>query len=247
MPASPGSGSGGDAGPGGDGGPDAAPTAFSCLGNTTAPSTAASPIKLSGTVIKVNGLGVAQAGGVTIEAHRVVPLSGTTLLATDGPTPASGTWLVDLPPGTAPIDGYLKATIATPGTERPTLRYPAEPWRQTVTDVDVLMTSDAQLNGVIQPKVQTDTTGFFTVKVTDCLDQPLADATVSVVQGSTLVGEVLNAPIVQTVLPGTYLVLNVPVGASSVVNATYQGMTFRARTVPSIAGTTTSVTIRPGF
>ncbi len=237
MPARPGGGSGNP-----DGGSDGfdGPGPFACAGNNP-PTAAEDSVVLSGMATKVVASSIDPAADVTIEV-RV----GATVINTIGPTAGDGLFMTSITVG-GPLDAAMYATIAAPGTERPTVRYPAQPWVRNESGIPILLITDSELNNLIQPKVQSATLGFLNVLVTDCNDMPINGASITVRQGGSSVGEIIDTQVLQSIIPGIYWAINVPVDDTTVVNATYQGRTFRAHTVRSIAGTTTHVTVRPGF
>jgi len=57
---------------------------------------------------------------------------------------------------------------------------------------------------------------------------------------------VVDASQFSAMAAGTFIVFNVPTGATE-VGATYMGHTLRAHTVLSVAGQTTATQIKPGF
>lgn len=236
MPPRPGDGSGN---PDGGGGIDT-PGPFACAGNS-APTTADPSVVLSGMATKVVAMSIDPAASVTIEVR-----AGATVLGTVGPTAADGQFTSTVNTG-GPLDGALYATIAPPGTERPTLRYPPQPWVRNESGIPMLLITDAELDALIQPKVHDPALGFFNVLVTDCNDAPINGAAITIQQGGTSAGELVDTQVLQSFIPGIYWAINVPVNDATSVNASYQGRTFRAHTVTSIAGTTTHVTVRPGF
>ncbi|CAN5809374.1 hypothetical protein BH11MYX3_BH11MYX3_32850 [soil metagenome] len=239
MPGRPGGGSG-DPDGGVDGTGDGA-GAFACLGNT-APTTAEDTIVISGAATKVVAMSIDPAADVTVEVR-----SGASVLDSVGPTLADGQFMTAALTVSAPLDAVLYATIPAPATERPTLRYPPQPWVKNESSVPMLLINDSELDNLIQPKSQSAALGFLNVLVTDCDDNPINGATISVKQGGSDAGEIIDTQVLQTIIPGIYWAINVPVDDTTVVNASYQGRIFRAHTVKSIAATTTHVTVRPGF
>ncbi len=239
MPGRPGGGSGNP-----DGGADDAvdaPGPFSCLGNT-APTTAEDSIVFSGAATKVVAMSIDPAADVMVEIRSA---AGTVLDAV-GPTAADGLFMTTLNVS-GPLDGTMYATLPAPATERPTLRYPPQPWVKNESGIPMLLINDTELDSLIQPKVQSAALGFLHVLVTDCADLPLNGAVLTVKQGGADAGEVIDTSVLQSIVPGVYWAINVPVDDTTIVNASYQGRIFRAHTVRSIAGTTTQVTVRPGF
>lgn len=225
---------------------DAAPGAFECLGNS-APTTATPPITLSGTATAIQGMALGPAEGVTLEL-RVIEGATDSVVDTDGPTTVTGEWSVGPISGTAPVEAYVVATLPAP-PDRVANFYPASPVTRDLGLLSIFTIRTSELDAVLNlaGKTQDPLQGVLHLRVVDCLDNPLDGATISVTQpGDVPVGELfLGAEVFLGA--GTYFVLNVPPGASTTVNAIYNGMTFRAHVVPIAAGTTTATIIRPGF
>lgn len=236
-----------------DAAPDAPPDApppidapnydFSCL-NNTAPTTADPTITVSGAAYTLQGTSQSPADNVTVEAHLV---SNDSTLDTDGPTGAAGTWTLGPVTGNTPVDAYIKATRSGNGGERTTLVYTPQPLRTNQTDVPVLLIADAQLNALTQGFItQEADKGFFGVEVLDCAGMPIDGASLTVKQGNMDVGTAFDVGSIVSQFAGTWFVFNVTPG-DTVVNASYNGMAFRAHTIKSAANTATTTVVRPGF
>ncbi len=220
--------------------PDARVYDFSCL-NNTAPTTASAMVTVSGTANEFSGMSVAPAAGVSLEAHAV---SGDAPLGMSGPTTASGAYSIGPIQGVTPVNAYLKATKTG---ARPTLVYPPQPIVADLGMVPTLMLTDTllmQLLGFIPGGAPQDAAkGLLVVGVLDCANASIDGATVVVKQNDVAVGTVLD---ISQAMAGASFVINVPAG-DTLVTATYKGMTLRAHTVKSVAGTDTFTGIRPGF
>ncbi len=224
--------------------PDARTYDFSCL-NNTAPTTADATITVSGTASTLSGMAMNPADNVTLEARLV---STDAVLDSDGPTSATGAWSLGPVPGVTPVDAYIRATRSGSGNERTTLLYTPQPLRTSQTMVPVLLISDTQLNALTMGALtQEANKGFFGVIVMDCAGTPIDGASLSVKQGGTEVGTSFDVGQFASQLAGNWFVFNVPVSDNTVVNASYNGMSFRAHSVKSAAQTTTTTIVRPGF
>lgn len=224
--------------------PDAPNYDFTCL-NNTAPTTASATITVTGTASTIAGMAMAPADNVTLEARTV---AGDNLLDSDGPTTTSGNWTLGPITGNTPVDAYIKATRSGTGGERTTLVYTPQPLVADQANVPVLLISDTQLNGLLMGLLtQEANKGFFGVAILDCAGMPIDGAAISVKQNNVEVGSPFDIGQFASQFAGTFFVFNVPVNDNTVVNATYNGMTFRAHSVKSAANTTTTTIVRPGF
>jgi hypothetical protein len=215
-----------------DAAPDAPPSYdLSCFG-APEPTTADVIITISGVVT----VGQDATQGVSVGMYETGVMSALNF-ATTG---ASGEFSGNIDTEAVPFDGYLEAQYAhTVGSdivgERITWLYPAGKLTTSVSNVQVPIL-DAQSQQVIESisgHTQDDTnSGMLVVAVTDCgaTPQPLAGATLSVTQDGNAVGEVFDPSTLDPQLGGTFIVFNVPDGATEVA-ATYGGMTFPAHTV----------------
>ncbi|HEY6039425.1 MAG TPA: hypothetical protein VIV58_34325, partial [Kofleriaceae bacterium] len=152
-----------------------------------------------------------------------------------------------------PLDGYIKASLAT---YRTTYLYPPNKIIANLTGVPVPLISDAnftQLNGFINQMDANN--GLLFITVTDCANQPISGATLTSKQGNADAGSVLDVGQLsgQAALAGLYFVSNVPDGDTT-IDASYNNMTFPSRVVaahkkPADAnaeGTMTVTVLRPG-
>lgn len=230
-----------------DGGPiDATPVQYdySCAANP-APTVAPGTIVASGIVAEQGLSGSTPVNGATAEAVS----SGGAVVDT-AITGANGAFSLDIPTGNAPFDGHLRLTAT--GLRR-TLLFPPAPLALSLTDAPAVMVSNTTFGFVssLGEAPQDDTVnGALLVVVSDCTGELVGDAVVTVTQNGTAVGDVID---LGALLPGTYAVLNVPAGAA-VVNAAYDGHTFRAHTVLTAAaspaapeGTVTATIVQPGY
>lgn len=227
--------------------PDAPSYDFSCLNNTP-PTNIATTVAVSGTAQEVVIVNMAPSiqpnGGVAIKACKG-NCAGPNDLGTTTSTQGTGAYsTAALTTGGTALDGYLDATKTG---DRRTLVYPPSPLAQSQSNVPVLQFNNgafAALNSFIN---QTDTKGLVAIVVTDCMNMPIMGATVSAKQNGTAVGDApFDLGAVAAQAAGSYLIANVPVGATE-VGATYMGKTLRAHTVLSVAQATTTTGVRPGF
>jgi hypothetical protein len=91
------------------------------------------------------------------------------------------------------------------------------------------------------------------VLITDCaaIPVPIPGATLSVQQAGANVGDApFDVGGLDPMGEGLFLVTNVPASANGIattVSATYNGMTFRAHVVASVADQITTTQVKPGF
>jgi hypothetical protein len=236
-----------------DAAPDAPPSYdFSCYG-AEEPTTADVIITISGVVT----VGQDPTQGASVAVYQTGIMSALNALTTG----ANGEFSGNIDTEAMPFDGYLEAQYGhTVGSdvvyERITYVYPAEKLTTNVSNVQVpiLDAQSQQAIETISGHTQDDTnSGLLVVAVTDCgaTPQPLAGATLSVTQGGNAVGEVFDPSVLDPQLAGTFIVFNVPDGATEVAGS-YGGMTFPAHTVqvhkqnglaiPSL----TETAVRPG-
>ncbi len=222
---------------------------FSCMTNP-APTTATTNVVISGLaqqVVLASGSPTVQAAeGATIKACKG-DCNGQNLLDTLT-VPASGAFAtVAIPTMSLPFDGYLDGTKT--GNRR-TLVYPAAPLIANTPNVPMLMLSN-EMFALVQTigATQEPTKGVIGLSVVDCAMTPIASGvTLSIKQGGTEVVGTTATDLgsLASQGAGTYLVFNVPAGATE-VGAVYMGMTLRAHVVDSLAGATTTTIIRPGY
>lgn len=232
--------------------PDAAPDAppppdaptntydFSCMGNA-APTTAPDPLTLSGTAQDINiaMMALEPVAMATVTAHSA---ANDAVLGTPSVTDMNGDWSISAASGGTPVDGYVEARK---GMHRTTRVYPPAPLSANFTNVPILILSNSNFDFIagFAGFDQMPTLGAVGVAVLDCANTPVEGATLSVTQNGAEVGEQWEATQLQ---PGTFLVFNVPVGETT-VNASFNNMTFRAHVVDSVAQTTSTTVVRPGF
>jgi len=232
--------------------PDAPPDApnydFSCE-TTPVPTTAAATVTISGT---------AQGLGFNGQAVSITPLNGATIDFCKGnctgnnkldtkTSAADGTFTsASLSTGGTPLDGYVRTTMSG---YRTTNVYPPNPITANVTGVPAIAYSTGLLAllqnfGVTQDAAK----GDLGLIVTDCANTPIGGAALTVKQGGVDVAgtTVIDASMFSAMGAGTFMVFNVPAGATE-VGATYMGHTLRAHAVLAVAGQTTATQITPGF
>jgi hypothetical protein len=210
--------------------PDAPAYDFSCFGMAN-PTTADATITVSGTTT----IGQTATQGVQVQTFK----TGVAMALDTATSGANGAFMTGaIPTGTMPFDGYLKATYVdnsgmTPVTDRYTYLYPANPITTSVMGIPVPIL-DKQSLGLIEQvsSTQQDDTnnGMLVLAVTDCNNKPIAGATPSIKQNNTNEGTVFDPSTVQPQLAGTFIVFNVPDGATD-VSATAMGMMLPAHTV----------------
>ncbi|HEU0035733.1 MAG TPA: hypothetical protein VFQ53_34210 [Kofleriaceae bacterium] len=226
--------------------PDAPEYDFSCM-NNPAPTTAPATITVSGTAngIDLNGT-----------QPQINPLDGATVNACKGnctaankldtqTSDANGNFTTKaLTTGGVPLDGYIRVTKT--GYRTSNIFPPAPLVADTAGVPAVAFSTTAFQAAVLFLQVtQTAGNGDVTLFVTDCANTPIMGAQVTVKQGGTDVGQIIDAGSFGQG-GGTFIVFDVPPGDTE-VSATYNGMTLRAHTVTTFGDQTTATQIRPGF
>jgi hypothetical protein len=239
--------------------PDAAPDAkvfmdappptydFSCY-QQVEPTTAADPVTVAGTTDTVSQAGLAAIGGVTVDFFKTGTATSLGTVVSDA---VAGTFTSgNLATGAVPLDAYVRATLAT---YRTTYLYPPNKVVANLANVPVPMISTstfALLQSLAQVTQDDNNNGALFVAVTDCALMPIDGATLSVKQGATEVGTQFDLGAVAAQAAGSFVVLNVPDGATD-ISATYNNMTFPAHTVMAHkkvanTGSLTASAVRPG-
>lgn len=220
---------------------------LACVGNA-APTTATSTITLSGTSQQLAISG----GQATLQPLSAATLetcrgncTGTNLLDTRT-TAADGTFsTAAMPTGGAPLEVFLRVTKTS---YRTTLLYPPAPFTANRTGIPTLSTSDAVFAFMVSSFGVTQTAGNGTlyVSVIDCADAPIASSNnlvLSVKQGGL---PVTGTSVVEYPGPGSYLIFNVPPGATE-IGASYFGVPLLSHTISVVGATTTQTYVRAGY
>ncbi len=220
--------------------PDAQQFDFTCLGNS-APTTAPATVAISGSVNDINtSMMIVPVADAAVKAFK----NGSPDLQIGSTTSDSaGAWsLPAVPTGTIPVDGYVEAKKATHRTVR---LYPPSPISEDIPNAPVLLISDSTFSLLVQftGNTQSDANGTVGLAVVDCANTPIGGATVTVKQNGADVGTIFDASQLQD---GAFLVFDVPPG-DTVVSASFMGMTFRAHNVTTLAKTTSTTIVKPGF
>lgn len=230
---------------------------LSCL-NGTPPTTAADPITLSGTTQTFGSGGGSPLENVVVDVFKN---GNNTSLATDTSDSTGAFATGNIATGGTPIDGYVRAVTPVPQngmpTHRTTYMYPPSVVTTSLTDVPVIIISNATFDMFGPIATQDDTVnGAILFVVTDCnnTDQTLiAEANATVEQNGTQAGTVFGLGAFIPQLAGTFIALNVPDGEAQ-IKASYNSMNFPTRTVRAFkkpagqdqAGTLTFTAVRPG-
>ncbi len=230
--------------------PDAPNYDFSCYQNA-APTTATATVQVTGLAQEITfagGFSLIPSTNVTIKACKG-NCNGANDLGDSAATGTSGMYTsASATTGGVPLDAYLIAT--KPGDFRTNNIYPASPLTKNEAGVPVIMLTNTQIGLLGMAGIdQNDGNGMFAVLATDCATPPVpvAGAVVTVTQNGTMAGDApqdLGAIVPQAA--GVYAITNVLPGATT-VSASYNGMTFRAHVVSSIANQITTTQVKPGF
>ena len=215
---------------------------MSCLG-TSLPTTAPSTITISGTAVAPGVSGTTLLAGVSVEAYTAG--SGTPVASTT--TGSGGTFSLTLSTGGAPIDGYLKLTMAG-YTE--TDYYPATPAAADGNTgyINLLDASAMSYLSYFSGVALDSSACQIFVGVTDCQPQPIAGASCSSSPSAAavryLAGGVPSSSATATDTSGAAVLLNVPAGSAS-VQASYNSNTLRAHSVNCPAGVNVQTYVKP--
>lgn len=224
---------------------------LTCFG-ATAPTTAADPITLAGTTQTFGQNGGSSVPMVAVDVFKNSSNTPVASVVSD----ATGAFTTgNIATGGVPMDGYIRLAKST---YRTSYTYPPSPIVASLTDVPALLLSNStfdQLAGV--GGGQDDTlNGALFFAVTDCnlaTQTLIPEATVKVQQNGADVGTILDIGQFIPQADGTYVVLNVPDGATQIL-VSFNGMMFPTRTVGAFKkpagqnqeGTLTATAIRPG-
>ena len=226
---------------------------FSCFGKTPG-TTATDPVTIAGTTQTLTMNGPQAVAAVAVDSFKA---SNPNVSIDTQTSDANGLFTTgNLDPGNTgmAVDGFLRAQKAT---LRSTFLYPPFPLTASLTSVPVLMLSDTTFTLIAQTgfQVTQDDTqnGAFFLVVTDCSRTPIVGATLTVQQAGANVGTIEDLGALAAQAKGTFLVFNVPDGATQVA-ASFMGMTFPTHTIlahkkPNGAqaeGTLTVTQIPPG-
>jgi hypothetical protein len=216
---------------------------FSCAGQPL--GSAAANVTISGTVEELNGESVGPGSGVSL---AMLAGSNSAQLATTGPTGSDGDWaFAPEPTGGSALDVYIEATVSGSG-ERPSFVFPAQPLVADEAGVPVLMVTNGELSLLSQLPgfTQNAGSGLFLVQVIDCKGTAITTANLVIEQnGSALSSQnVLNIGEFDSSFGGTFLVVNVPPGPTT-VGATYLQTTLAPHVVTSFVGGDTETQVEP--
>jgi hypothetical protein len=221
---------------------------FSCEGMPD-PTTAADPIKASGTTSEISQGGATAVAGVTVDTFKIGVANRLDRVVSD----ATGAFTTgNIATGGVPFSGFL---LAAHDGDRSSAVFPPTPLAADAANVPVLLTPTGtfalieQVAGVQQDDAAN---GALLVAITDCANTPVAGATLSVKQNNAEVGTQFDLGQVAAQAKGVFFVFNVPAGNAE-ISATFETHTFPARTVVAIkntgnvtAGTTSTTQLRPG-
>lgn len=243
-----------------DAAPDAPPDAppeptfdFSCASNPE-PTTADDPITVAGsatgleleglspTVVPLTDATVEACVGDCVDADR---LDVQTTQADGCPDTGCAFTSAPIATGGEPVDGYVR--VSKPDYRTSNV-FPDQPITANVAGVPALAILQSTFDTLVAftGSDQDPGNGNVALVVTDCGFQPLAGATVSVKQGGEDVGTIVDLSQFDSSAAGTFLVFDVPPGATE-VSASFDGMDLRAHTITTFAGQTSATQIRPGF
>lgn len=220
--------------------PDGQMLDLSCAANP-APTTATATVTASGTVTEFSQQAQVAVADATVDVCTG-DCAGNNLLGSST-TDVDGIFATAaIPTNSVPLDGYLKLSKPQSGLLTSNV-VPSEPIVADLANVPGVVISQATMNQLAMFGLTQDpTNGLLLLVVTDCATQPVGGADVALSAG----GNVFDLSALSAQLAGTYLVLDVPVGTTT-VTVTAGGTTFRARDLPVFANEVTLTQVRPGF
>jgi hypothetical protein len=237
---------------------DAPPPMYdlTCYGAT--PGTAVdATITVSGSAGEVSQSGLTPVAGITIDAYKV---GSNNSAATDTSAATTGDFTLGPITSNGVAIEYVRGLDErTQPTYRTTFLYPPNPLRSSFDQLPVPLIDQSLMGQLaLLGCTQDDTTnGMLFVAVNDCniaMPTGIDGATLSVKQNNAEVGDVIDLGQFIAQAAGTFIVLNVPDGAT-VVSASYNGMNFPAHTVVAHKkpngggtqmGTITATAVPPG-
>jgi hypothetical protein len=197
---------------------------FTCFGLPD-PTTSDDPVTISGTTSELSQAGLTATDGVSVTFFKA-GVATTTVVTAGGGLFASGNVVT----GGNAFDAYLRASLAQ---ARTTYLYPPNIVHKTIANVPVPIITNSTftlLTGFAQVIQDDVNDGALIAILSDCAQQPINGATVSVKQGSTEVGTQFDLGQLSSMAAGTFFIFNVPDG-STTLTAKYGTMTFPVRTV----------------
>jgi len=216
-------------------GPDAR---FACLGQTL-PTTAPPAIAVTGRVTDI--VTHNPVSNASVFAFRTGDT--TTVAADTSSTP--GDYIVSIPTGGTPLDGYLRVSASG---FMSSYAYPAQPLRaDTVNDIVMITPTEFSLLAAAASITPQAGKGFIGIVVKDCTGAPISGATVTTNPAGTVLYNVVGVPsssASSTAADGIGYIANVTAG-DVVVRATASGHTLRQHTVNARADAITLTEIRP--
>lgn len=228
---------------------------FSCMSNP-APANGGAPanITLSGTVQEVAIQGVTPSiealDGATLNAcvAGAANCTGQNKLAGPATSAGGGMWsLGPIATMTNPVDGYMTVTKANYKTVN---IFPPQALIANQAMIPALTFTNDTFDGLVTFGMidQDAANGTLAVFVTDCMNNPVDGATVSVKQGGNDVQNTtdFDAGALDPMGAGIHLIFNVPPGDTE-IGATLGSQTFLAHVVKTNMGEMTETIVRPGY
>lgn len=209
--------------------------------NDPAPATGPNPLAVSGSASDINIVSqmTVPVAGATLQAFRI----GQAQAVANSTSDANGNWTLSIPnPATTAVDGYIRASKTG---NRTVYLYPPGPMAADIAMAPLLLFSNTTFSTIvaIAQVSQAASNGTVGLAIVDCNNMPLPGATIAVQQGGANVGQFFDAG---TLLPGGSFTFDVPPGPTD-IKVSYNGTNFRARVVETVAGSTTTTIVRPGY
>ena len=220
--------------------PDAQVLDTSCAANP-APTTATATVTASGTATEFSQGAQDPVLDATVEVCKG-DCAGNNLLDSTTTDAAGAFTTAAIATNSLPLDGYLKISKPKSGLLTTNV-VPGEPIVADIANVPAVVISQATLDMLsLLGLTQDPTKGLLLLAVTDCATQPIGGADVTL----NTEGNVIDLGQLIAQAAGTYLVLDVPVGTTT-VTVTAGGTAFRARDLPVFANEVSLTQVTPGF
>jgi hypothetical protein len=239
---------------------DMGPTAdLSCAGMPL-PTTADATVTAAGTTEEISLSGPAALGSAQVRAFKVGTVAPLDTIMSDATTGAFTTKA--LATGGVPLNAYLEGSHADVDnmgnitSYRTTFVFPPQPVSTSLPQVPILIASTqtfTTLSGFANATQDDTVNGALFIAVTDCKNNPVTGATLSVKQGAADVGTIFDLGGLSPMAAGLYFVFNVPDGNTD-VNAKLGTTDFLGHTVIAfkkgnaggVNGSMTTTIVRPG-
>lgn len=220
--------------------PDSQVLDTSCAANP-APTTATATVTASGTATEFSQNAQDPVPDATVDVCKG-DCTGNDLLDSTTTDSAGAFTTAAIATNSVPLDGYLKVSKPKSGLLTTNV-VPGEPIVADIANVPGVLIAQATLDQLSLFGLSQDPAkGLLLLAVTDCATQPIGGADVTLDTD----GNVFDLGSIIAQAAGTYIVLDVPPGTTT-VTVTAGGTTFRPRTLPVFTNEVSLTQITPGF